>query len=60
MVLSNLVTYCVILATGATLFRARHRHIATAAEAAQELVPLAGREAGALLAVGLVATWLVP
>ncbi len=54
MVLSNIVTYFVILATGATLYPAGHRNIATAAQAAEALRPLAGPAAGALLALGLI------
>jgi Mn2+/Fe2+ NRAMP family transporter len=54
MVVSNLVTYFIILATGATLFRAGTREIGTAAQAAEALRPLAGEAAGLLLAVGLI------
>ena len=54
MAISNLVTYFIILATGATLFRAGQHDVGTAAEAAQALRPLAGDAAGLLLAVGLI------
>jgi NRAMP (natural resistance-associated macrophage protein)-like metal ion transporter len=54
MVLSNVVTWSIILATGATLFRAGRHEIGTAAEAAEALRPLAGNAAGALLAIGLI------
>ncbi len=54
MVLSNLVTYSVILATGSTLYLAGQRDIESATQAAQALAPLAGKAAGALLAVGLI------
>jgi NRAMP (natural resistance-associated macrophage protein)-like metal ion transporter len=54
MVLSNLVTWSIILATGATLYRAGLHDVGTAAEAAQALRPLAGEAAGILLAIGLI------
>jgi Mn2+/Fe2+ NRAMP family transporter len=54
MVLSNLITWSIILATGATLYRAGVLNIATAAQAAVALRPLAGDAAEALLAIGLI------
>src|ERR1043166_8994842 len=46
----------IILATAATLFKAGHTNIQSAADAAQALRPLAGRGAEILLAVGLIGT----
>jgi NRAMP (natural resistance-associated macrophage protein)-like metal ion transporter len=54
MFFSNLVMYFIILTTGATLFVAGHHHIATAADAAKALVPMAGRGAEWLLAAGMI------
>jgi Mn2+/Fe2+ NRAMP family transporter len=54
MVFSEVVAYFIILATGATLFVAGKTEIASAAEAAQALRPLAGDGATLLLAVGLI------
>jgi NRAMP (natural resistance-associated macrophage protein)-like metal ion transporter len=54
MFFSNAVMYFIILATAATLHAAGHTHIATAAEAAGALRPLAGPAASALLALGLI------
>lgn len=54
MLFSQIVMYFIIMATAATLFKAGHTHIASAADAAQALVPLAGRGAELLLAVGLI------
>lgn len=54
MTFSNAVMYFIILATGATLFVSGHHQIATAADAAKALVPLAGRGAEWLLALGLI------
>ena len=56
MLFSNVVMYAIIVATGATLFRNGVHHIATAAQAAQALEPLAGRFSGELLALGLIGT----
>ncbi|HET7344015.1 MAG TPA: divalent metal cation transporter [Methylomirabilota bacterium] len=56
MAFSNLVMYFIILATAATLFRAGHRHIETAADAAQALRPLAGDACFVLFALGLIGT----
>jgi NRAMP (natural resistance-associated macrophage protein)-like metal ion transporter len=54
MFFSNVVMYFIILASAATLFRAGKTDIGTAQDAAQALTPLAGRFAGALLAIGLI------
>jgi NRAMP (natural resistance-associated macrophage protein)-like metal ion transporter len=54
MLFSEVVAFFIILATGATLFQAGHTNIATAADAARALEPLAGKWAGILLAFGLV------
>jgi Mn2+/Fe2+ NRAMP family transporter len=51
---SNLMSIFMIMATAATLHRAGHLHIETAAEAAKALEPVAGRAAGWLFAVGLL------
>src|SRR5262249_12439437 len=52
------VCWFILVATGATL-GVHHRHVDTAAEAAQALRPVAGAWAGALFAVGLLASALV-
>lgn len=54
MLFSNIVMYFIILATAATLHASGHTHIETAADAAKALVPLAGKWAELLLAVGLI------
>jgi NRAMP (natural resistance-associated macrophage protein)-like metal ion transporter len=54
MLLSNLVMYCIILATAATLFKAGKHDVQSATEAAVALRPLAGNAASLLLAVGLI------
>lgn len=54
MLLSNLVMYCIILATAATLFKAGKHDVQSATEAAVALRPLAGKIASLLLAVGLI------
>ncbi len=59
MLFSNLVMYFIILATAATLYRTGHRDIATAAEAAEALRPLAGDLAYLLFALGLIGTGLL-
>lgn len=56
MAFSEAVAYFIILATGATLFVSGHTHIATAADAARALEPLAGRWSGVLFALGLIGT----
>ncbi|MDQ6766610.1 MAG: divalent metal cation transporter [Candidatus Eremiobacteraeota bacterium] len=59
MVLSNVVAYFIMLATAATLFTSGHTNIATAADAAKALEPLAGRWATVLFAVGLIGSGLL-
>jgi NRAMP (natural resistance-associated macrophage protein)-like metal ion transporter len=54
MLLSNVVMYFIILATAATLFQVGQTDIASAADAARALRPLAGNAAGVLLALGLI------
>jgi NRAMP (natural resistance-associated macrophage protein)-like metal ion transporter len=54
MVFSQIVAYFIIFATAATLFKTGHTNIATAADAARALEPLAGRWASLLLAFGLI------
>lgn len=54
MLFSNVVMYFIILAAAATLFQAGQHTINTAAEAAQSLIPLAGRAAGLLFTLGLI------
>jgi NRAMP (natural resistance-associated macrophage protein)-like metal ion transporter len=54
MFFSEIVAYFVIMASGATLFAAGKTTIASAADAAQALRPLAGDLASTLLAVGLI------
>jgi Mn2+/Fe2+ NRAMP family transporter len=54
MFFSNLIMYFIILATAATLHKVGKTDIATAAEAAQALRPLAGDAAGILFALGVV------
>jgi NRAMP (natural resistance-associated macrophage protein)-like metal ion transporter len=55
MFFSNLIMYFIILATGATLHKAGHTEIETAAQAAEALRPLAGDAAGILFALGIIA-----
>lgn len=54
MLLSNLVMYCIILATAATLFKAGKHDVQSATDAALALRPIAGNAASILLAVGLI------
>jgi NRAMP (natural resistance-associated macrophage protein)-like metal ion transporter len=54
MVFSNLVMYFIIVTTGATLYASGHRDIATAADAARALTPLAGPGATWLFAAGMI------
>jgi len=59
MLFSNVVMYFVILANAATLHQAGLTNVATAAEAAQALRPLAGEGATVLMALGLIGTGLL-
>lgn len=54
MFLSNLVMYCIILASAATLFKAGKHDVQSATDAAQALRPLVGNAADIVLAVGLI------
>jgi len=60
MFVSQAIMYFIILTTGATLHSATHAHvIATAAQAAAALRPLAGEGATVIFALGLVGTGLL-
>jgi NRAMP (natural resistance-associated macrophage protein)-like metal ion transporter len=54
MAFSNFIMYTIILATGATLFKAGNHDIESAAQAAQALRPLLGPAAEALFAIGII------
>ncbi|MBV8358218.1 MAG: divalent metal cation transporter, partial [Deltaproteobacteria bacterium] len=54
MLFSNIVMYFIVLSTAATLFAAGHRHVDSAAQAAEGLRPLAGSAAGFLFAIGVI------
>ena len=54
MFFASVVMYFIILSTAATLFKAGHRDVSAAADAAQALRPLAGNTAGLLFALGVV------
>jgi len=54
MLFSNMVMYFIILATGATLFKAGKTNVQSAADAAQALEPLVGHFSTTLLAIGLI------
>jgi NRAMP (natural resistance-associated macrophage protein)-like metal ion transporter len=56
---SNAIMYFIILATAVTLFASGHTRIATAADAAEALRPLAGDFAGFLFAAGIIGTGLL-
>jgi Mn2+/Fe2+ NRAMP family transporter len=55
MLFSNIIMYFIILSTAATLHPAGQTEIASAAEAANALKPLAGEAAGVLFALGVIA-----
>jgi Mn2+/Fe2+ NRAMP family transporter len=55
MLFSNVIMYFIILATASTLHTSGRTEIATAAEAAEALTPIAGKAAGLLFAVGVIA-----
>jgi NRAMP (natural resistance-associated macrophage protein)-like metal ion transporter len=59
MVFSQLIAYFIILATAATLFTAGKTDVASAAEAAEALRPLAGGGARALFALGLIGSGIL-
>jgi NRAMP (natural resistance-associated macrophage protein)-like metal ion transporter len=54
MLFSNVIMYFIMLSTAATLNKAGHTEIATAADAAKALAPLAGNTAGALFTIGII------
>ena len=54
----NLIAYCIVLCTATTLFT-HHKSIATAADAAQALVPILGPYAEVLFAIGLIGAGFV-
>lgn len=54
MFFASVIMYFIILSTAATLFKAGHTDINSAADAAQALRPLAGKTAGLLFALGVV------
>jgi NRAMP (natural resistance-associated macrophage protein)-like metal ion transporter len=56
MIFSNAVAYFIILATGATLFKAGKTDLQSVAQAAEALRPLAGGAASLLFALGLAAS----
>lgn len=59
MVYSNLIMYFIILTTGATLHAHGQTDITTAKQAAEALLPLAGRGAYLLFALGIVGTGML-
>jgi NRAMP (natural resistance-associated macrophage protein)-like metal ion transporter len=59
MLFSNTVMYFIILATAATLYQSGKTDIATAADAAAALRPLAGDSATVLMALGLIGTGIL-
>ena len=59
MLLSNLVMFFIIVATSATLFTHGITNIATAADAAKALKPLAGNAAYLLFALGIIGTGML-
>jgi Mn2+/Fe2+ NRAMP family transporter len=59
MALSNIVAFFIILTTAATLHAHGTTDVATAAQAAQALQPLAGRWAADLFACGIIGTGML-
>jgi Mn2+/Fe2+ NRAMP family transporter len=59
MTFSNLIAFCIMLTTAATLHRAGGVPIASAAQAAEALRPLAGELAFELFAAGIIGTGLL-
>src|SRR6202043_3776423 len=59
MLFSQLVMYCIILASGTVLHTSGHTGIATAQQAAEALKPLAGPFAFVLFALGMIGTGLL-
>lgn len=54
MLFSNLVMYCIILATAITLYASGKTDMSTGADAAEALRPLAGDLAGVVFAIGMI------
>jgi Mn2+/Fe2+ NRAMP family transporter len=59
MIFANLITYFIMLSTAATLFKTGRTDISTAAQAAQALVPVAGKLAGLLFTIGVVSVGFI-
>ncbi|MBV9181659.1 MAG: divalent metal cation transporter, partial [Acidobacteria bacterium] len=59
MVFASLITYFIMLSTAATLFTTGKTEISTAAQAAQALVPIAGKMAGILFTIGVVSVGFI-
>jgi NRAMP (natural resistance-associated macrophage protein)-like metal ion transporter len=59
MAFSQLVMYCIILTGAAVLHASGHTNVATAAQAAQALQPVAGSFAFILFSVGIIGTGLL-
>ena len=59
MALSNIVAFFIILTTAATLHAHGQTDVATAAQAAQALAPLAGRWAAGLFVCGIIGTGML-
>lgn len=59
MILANIVFYFIVLTTAQVLFANGVTNIDTAADAARALVPLAGKNAAALFAFGIIGTGLL-
>ena len=53
MMFASVITYFIMLSTAATLYKAGHHDIGTAAEAAQALAPFAGKLSEGLFALGI-------
>jgi NRAMP (natural resistance-associated macrophage protein)-like metal ion transporter len=53
MIFASVITYFIMLSTAATLYKAGHHDISTAAEAAQALAPVAGKLSKGLFALGI-------
>jgi NRAMP (natural resistance-associated macrophage protein)-like metal ion transporter len=54
MAFANLIMYCIMVSTGATLHEKGQTSIETAAQAAEALRPIAGDAAGVLFALGII------
>jgi len=59
MVLSNVIALAIMLAAAATLHRAGIADVATAAQAAEALRPLAGEQATLVFAIGVIGTGML-